>query len=349
MTPSPFFTVNLVSGLCGAGKTSIARVSGAITVSLDAADQDAVAGAIARYPEGLPAQGPAQLMMEIHPSAGPLEVAMSVLAAGMDGVLPPDLAPLRLGSCVSVLDASRFWQDIRSDALAPLPPVTCLAHGAHDRTLADALVEQIEWASVVVINKTDLATAADCADLRDFVRLLNPSSLVVFAEHGRSAVSPWLPPRANMLAWLQQSPGWIRQLNGEGLLASSPSGLSCVVYRDPRPFHPGRLSDFLANRSSDAGEILRARGLFRLASRPSTVGSWNSAGPTLAFEPTSMGSNDPESPWGQEIAFFGRDLDRARLAANLDACLLSDREFIGGPLEWRALHDPFPRWDLGDE
>lgn len=285
--------------------------------------------------------------MEIHPSAGPLEVAVCVLAAGIDGVLPPDLAPLRLGSFVSVLDASRFWRDIRSDELAPLPPVSCLSHGEHDRTVADALVDQIEWASVVVINKTDLATAVECADLRDFVRLLNPSSHVVFAEHGRSAVSPWLPPRENMLAWLQQSPGWIRQLNGEGLLTAGSSGLSCVVYRDPRPFHPGRLADFLAERSSEAGEILRSRGLFRLASRPNRVGSWNSAGPTLAFEPTSMGSHDPESPWGQEIAFFGRDLDRVRLGANLDACLLSDREFIGGPLEWRALHDPFPRWDLG--
>ena len=339
--PSPFLTVNVVNGLRGAGKSSTARASGVTTVGLDSADQETVTGAIVR---GL---SRAELIMEVHPSASPLEVAMSVLAAGNGGALPPGLSPVRLGSFVSVVDASRFWRDIRSDALAPLPPVHCTSHGEHDRTVADALVEQIEWASVVVINKTDLASAADCEDLRDFVRLLNPSSHVVFTRHGRSPVSPWLEPRVNMLAWMQHSLGWIRQLNGEGLLVSSPSGLGCVVYRDPRPFHPGRLAGFLRERSADAGEILRSRGFFRLASRPHVVGSWNSAGPTVGFEPTAMGTHDPESPWGQEIAFFGRDLDGARLTASLDSCLLSDHEFIDGPLAWKALNDPFSRWDVG--
>ncbi|WP_166793297.1 GTP-binding protein [Cryobacterium lactosi] len=340
MTPPPFLTVNLVSGLTGSGKSSIARASGRPSIGLTAADPESVSLAIAGHPT------PREVMLEVHPSAIPLEVAISVIAAGGDPALRPDTGAIRLGNFVSVLDASSFWRDIRSDSLAPEPPVPCVTHGEHDRTVADALVQQIEWASVVVINKTDLATAADCADLRDFVRLLNPSSHVVFARHGRSAVSPWLPPREDMLTWLQQSPGWIRQLNGEGLLASSRTGLGCVVYRDPRPFHPGRLADFLSDSATESGEILRSRGLFRLASRPHVVGSWNSAGPTIEFEPTDMGSHDPESPWGQEIAFFGRDLDASRLTANLDACLLDDREFIGGPLEWRSLPDPFPAWDL---
>ncbi|MBX0300638.1 GTP-binding protein [Cryobacterium sp. 1639] len=342
MTPSSFLTVNLVSGLAGAGKSSMVRASGGTGIRLTGSDTDAVGRALTdRH-----AQAPTEVMLEVHPSAVPLEVAISVIAAGGDPMLRPEAGAIRLGNFVSVLDASSFWRDIRSDALAPEPPVPCATHGEHDRTVADALVQQIEWASVVVINKTDLATAADCADLRDFVRLLNPSSLVVFARHGHSSVSPWLPPREDMLRWLQQSPGWIRQLNGEGLLASSRTGLGCVVYRDPRPFHPGRLADFLSDRSTESGEILRSRGLFRLASRPHVVGSWNSAGPSIEFEPTGMGSHDPESPWGQEIAFFGRDLDAARLTANLDACLLDDTEFVGGPLEWRSLADPFPAWDL---
>ena len=340
MTSSSFLTVNLVSGLTGAGKSSIARASGRPSIGLTASNPGAVSLAIAS------ADTPADVMLEVHPSVVPVEVAVSVIAAGGDPALWPGASVIRLGNFVSVLDASSFWRNIRSDRLAPEPPVPCSTHGEHDRTVADALVQQIEWASVVVINKTDLSTAADCADLRDFVRLLNPSSHVVFARHGHSSVSPWLPPREDMLHWLQQSPGWIRQLNGEGLLASSRTGLGCVVYRDPRPFHPGRLADFLSDKSTESGEILRSRGLFRLASRPDIVGSWNSAGPSIEFEPTAMGSHDPESPWGQEIAFFGRDLDGARLTANLDACLLDDREFIGGPTEWKGLADPFPAWDL---
>ncbi|TFD64811.1 GTP-binding protein [Cryobacterium sp. Hh38] len=343
MTSPSFLTLNLVSGLAGAGKSSIARASGRTSISLDGADRAAVSGAIA----GTGTRS--EVMLEIHPSAVPLEVAVAVMAAGGDLVLHSEAGAIRLGNFVSVLDASTFWRDIRSDKLAPEPPQPCATHGEHDRTVADALVQQIEWASVVVINKTDLSTAAECADLRDFVRLLNPSCQVIFARHGHSSVSAWLPPRVDMLTWLQQSPGWIRQLNGEGLLASGRTGLGCVVYRDPRPFHPGRLASFLSDTSTESGEILRSRGLFRLASRPHVVGSWNSAGPTIAFEPTSMGSHDPESPWGQEIAFFGRNLDGARLTANLDACLLDDREFIGGPMEWRSLTDPFPAWDLNQD
>jgi len=341
MKSKPPLTVNLISGLVGSGKSSTSRASGAIAVGLVAVDPDAIATAISSRPHH------GEVMLEVHPSTGPLEAAIAVLTTGSDQTTPIPPRPVRLGNVVSVLDASRFWSDLESDALAPLPPVHCAAHGTHDRTVAEALVEQIEWASVVVINKTDLAGPGHCADLFDFVRLLNPASHVVFARHGRSAVSPWLPPRDDMLAFLQNSPGWIRQLNGAGLLASSPSGLRCAVYRDPRPFHPGRLAGFLARDSADAGEILRSRGLFRLASRPFVVGSWSSAGPSVVFEPTSMGSHDPESPWGQEIAFFGRHLDTARLTRNLDACLLSDHEFISGPMCWASLADPFPEWDLG--
>ena len=276
MTSPSFLTVNLVSGLAGVGKSSIARASGRTRMSLDSADQAAVNGAIA----GTGTRS--EVMLEIHPSAVPLEVAVSVMAAGGDLVLQPDTGAIRLGNLVSVLDASSFWRDIRSEEFAP-------------------------------------------------------------------SVTTWLPPQANMLTWLQQSPGWIQQLNGKGLLTSGRNGLGCVVYRDPRPFHPGRLASFLDDTSTESGEILRSRGLFRLASRPHVVGSWNSAGLTIAFEPTSMGSHDPESPWGQEIAFFGRNLDSARLTASLDACLLDDREFIGGPIEWRSLDDPFPAWDLDQD
>ncbi len=335
---TPPLTVNLVSGLIGAGKSSLAQASGLTCIPFPGSEQTPLFGALT------PLTSPA-VTLEIHPSVLPVDVAISVMAEDDDRSLQPGSTALRLGNLVSVLDASTFWRDIRSEAPAPLPPASCGTHGDHERTVAEALVEQIEWASVVVINKTDLSPSADCANLRALVRLLNPSCHVVFARYGRSAIDPWILPRKNMFDWMQRSPGWIRQLNGEGLLTGA-SGLGCVVYRDPRPFHPDRLADFLSTRARESGEILRSRGLFRLASRPYTVGSWNSAGPGITFEPTSMGSHDPESPWGQEIAFFGIDLDAARLTSHLDTCLLDDHDFVAGPLHWKSLADPFPAWEL---
>lgn len=336
MSPSPAILVTVVSGLSQVGKSTVARSLGGEPVGLDphADASTLVRSVLRRRPHG-------SIVIEAHAGLSPLDVAADLLA--VDDHPPGDNeAATRLGDLVTVLDASRFWHDLRREG-----PAHPGADSDDDRTLGDLLVEQIEWATVVVINKTDLVSAAACDDIRDFVRLLNPSSHVVCSHLGHdSAAHDWPAPRGDVLTWLQRSPGWVAQLNGETLLWQSDFGLTCVVYREPRAFHPERLADFLANRAGDAGEILRSRGLFRLASRVGIIGSWSSAGPTVTFEPTGMSPADAESPWGQEIAFFGRNLDAARLVALLDECLLTDRELLAGPALWALLTDPFPYWDV---
>lgn len=359
MQTEDFLRVNVVSGLGRAGKSSVARALGGTAVHPKAlAPDDAAilaASPLALAPwqawQGHTVPGRREVFVEAHPAIGPLEVA-SFLAPdpGDHG----DTAAVRLGDLVTVLDASRFWADLKSDETLqgadPAGPADAVADSdappASDRTRGDALVEQIEWASVVVINKSDLVPRMQCGDIRDFVRLLNPSSFIVFAIHGEGAASSWPAPRRDIHAWLARSPGWVRQLNGDALLSQSPQGLSCVVYRDVRPFHPARLADFFADRAGESGDILRSRGLFRLASRPGVVGSWSSVGDTVSFEPTAMLTSDPDSTWGQEIAFFGRNLDVRRLTRNLNECLLTDSEFLAGPVQWCATADPFPAWDL---
>ena len=344
MQTEDFLRVSVVSGLAGAGKSSVALALGGTAIdplALMPADADALAESpVAHAPwqawQGSTVPGHREVFVEAHPSIGPLEIA-SFLAPDQDEQRG---APrVRLGDLVTVLDASSFWADLQSD-------VSDFSPAPSDRTRGDALIEQIEWASVVVINKSDLVRRAVCGDIRDFVRLLNPSSFIVFAIHGEGAAATWPAPRRDMHAWLARSPGWVRQLNGDALLSQSPQGLSCVVYRDVRPFHPARLAHFFAHRSAESGDILRSRGLFRLASRPGVVGSWSSVGGTVTFEPTGMLTSDPDSTWGQEIAFFGRHLDVNRLTRNLNECLLSDEEFLAGPVQWCNTADPFPAWDV---
>ena len=330
--------VTVISGLAHVGKSTVARLLGTDPVALspEADAAGLVRDAIQRRPPG------GVVVVEAHPGLSPLDVAAGLLAIDGADLVAPGAPTPQLGDLVTVLDASRFWRDLRREG-----PAHPGADSDDDRTLGDLLVEQIEWATVVVINKTDLVSAAACDDIRDFVRLLNPASHVLCTHRGHdSAGAPWPAPRGDVLTWLQRSPGWVAQLNGETLLWRSTFGLTCVVYREPRPFHPERLADFLANRAGDAGEILRSRGLFRLATRVGIIGSWSSAGPTVTFEPTDMSTADAESPWGQEIAFFGRNLDPDRLVALLDACLLSDDELLAGPSAWARLADPFPFWDV---
>ena len=347
MQTESFLRVNVVSGLPGAGKSSVARRLGSLPIALGDSIHDALRTVLLPAVATTTPAAAIEVFVEAPTSVGPLEIASSLMEVPDSPGQLADGHTVRLGDLITVLDASRFWADLRSDDPAPVD-VAAEADVEAGKTVGDALVEQIEWASVVVINKTDLVRPVVCEDIRDFVRLLNPSSHVVFAEHGRGSAASWPVPRADMYAWLQRSPGWVRQLNGDGLLSRSAMGLTCVVYRDVRPFHPLRLAEFLGERAGEAGEILRSRGLFTLASRPSVVGSWSSAGPTIGFEPTSMSTGDPESVLGQEIAFFGRDLDAHLLTENLNGCLLTSAEFLAGPLQWQRLADPFPHWQVGD-
>ncbi|MBB5642854.1 GTP-binding protein [Cryobacterium roopkundense] len=347
MQTESFLRVNVVSGLPGAGKSSVARRLGSLPIAMGCSIHDALRTVVLPAAEVTTPATAIEVFVEAPAFVGPLEIASTLMEVPDSPGQLADGHSVRLGDLVTVIDASRFWDDLRSEAPAPIDEGAA-PDDEVGNTVGDALVEQIEWASAVVINKTDLVRPIVCEDIRDFVRLLNPSSHVVFAEHGRGSAASWPAPRADMFAWLQRSPGWVGQLNGEALLTRSPLGLSCVVYREVRPFHPLRLAEFLRDRAAEAGEILRSRGLFTLASRPGRVGSWSSAGPTITFEPTGMCTGDPESVLGQEIAFFGRDLDAHRLTENLNGCLLTTDEFLAGPLQWQVLADPFPRWRLGD-
>ncbi|RII97111.1 GTP-binding protein, partial [Clavibacter michiganensis] len=140
--------------------------------------------------------------------------------------------------------------------------------------------------------------------------------------------------------------GWQVALAGEAA-PTSADGMGVHVFRDPRPFHPGRLHRAVAHDlvPGPVGRIVRSRGLVRLATRPATVGAWATAGDVLSLDPTAMRSWDADSPAGQEIALVGECLDGALLDEILGACLLEAAELVAGPAEWHGYADPFPVWD----
>lgn len=140
--------------------------------------------------------------------------------------------------------------------------------------------------------------------------------------------------------------GWQVALAGEAA-PTSTDGMGVHVFRDPRPFHPGRLHAAVAHDlvPGPVGRIVRSRGLVRLATRPATVGAWATAGDVLSLDPTAMRSWDADSPAGQEIAFVGEHLDGELLDRILGACLLAPAELVAGPDAWHGYADPFPVWD----
>ncbi len=301
------------------------------------------------------------LLVESTGISEPLPVAETFTFEDDQGRALSDVA--RLDTMVTVVDASRFLEDWGSeDDLAARE----LAAGDEDeRTVADLLVEQVEFADVLVLSKLDLVSAEDGARLEAVVRALNPRARIVHAQHGR------VPPGAILGTGLfdferaAAAPGWLAALRGDARSEAEEYGIQSFVYRARSPFHPGRLWDALHDEETWRG-VLRSKGFFWLASRMAVTGIWSQAGAAGSAEPGGVWYADlPEDEWPddpaeraeirrtfegpfgdrrQELVFIGQDVDEAALRARLDAALLSPVELAAGEASWRALSDPFPPW-----
>jgi G3E family GTPase len=301
------------------------------------------------------------LLVESTGISEPLPVAETFTFTDERGAALSELA--RLDTMVPVVDAERFLEDWQSeDDLA----ARGLALGDDDeRTVADLLVEQVEFADVLVLSKLDLVTADDAARLEAMLRFLNPRAALVRADHGRVPLELVLGTGRFDFDEAARSPGWMRALRGQRAPESDTYGVGSFVYRARRPFHPTRFWELLHDPTFWEG-VLRSKGFFWLASRHDLTGHWSQAGGAASCEgaglwyaalPDDERPDDDETreqlerdwaePWGdrrQELVLIGVDLDEPALRARFDAALVTDAELAAGPDGWRALPDPFPAW-----
>ncbi|RXZ71695.1 cobalamin biosynthesis protein CobW [Agromyces albus] len=216
-----------------------------------------------------------------------------------------------------------------------------------DYDTSERLAAQLESASTIILADLTDAPSVAAREVIALLNRLNPTARILppsEAEHpaARSV------PSGDRLEALGRDMGWMLELEGRAGLPSTIAGIGAFVFRDPRPFHPTRLGQVVEHflDPEDAGLIVRSRGLVRLASRPGRVGSWSTAGRVLSLDPTAMLSWDADSPQGQELVFFGRELQAEYLSNVLGAALLADDELLAGPMEWARYRDPFPAWEL---
>lgn len=301
------------------------------------------------------------LVIEGTGIAEPLPVAATFDFRDEAGNSLSDVA--RLDCMVTVVDTASLMAHLSGrDSLADHGET---AGTADERTLIDLIVEQIEFADVVVLNKSDIASPSERDAAHKIVRSLNSSAKVVAAEHGRVALRQIIGTGLFDFDKAQTHPMWFKELNGftDHVPETEEYGIRSFVYRERRPFHPAR---FHAFTQQDWPGVVRAKGFFWLATRPHHVGELAQAGAQLRLEKRGLwwasvpASRWPDSAewrevmapyldpvWGdrrQEIVFIGTDpMDEERLRARLDACLLADAErFV--PDCWTHLPDPFPSW-----
>ena len=220
---------------------------------------------------------------------------------------------------------------------------------AVDLATPGRLAGRLEFASLIVITDVDDGEVPGGVGLvRALLGRLAPSAQVVTLSEIDTA-----RPRSGMLVHgrahrLGASMGWQKHLEVGAPAVGERELNGAFVFRDPRPFHPGRLHEAISTQliPERVGRIIRSRGFTRLASRPDSVGAWSTAGDVLDLDPTGMDSWDPDSPIGQEIVLFGLDLRLEVLEETLTSCLLNTSELLAGPTVWATYADPFPRWAI---
>ncbi|MFM9633372.1 MULTISPECIES: GTP-binding protein [Streptomyces] len=274
------------------------------------------------------------LLIESSGISEPMPVAATFAFARDDGATLGDLA--RLDTMVTVVDAANFLPELASGD--ELVERGLDQYEDDERTVSDLLMDQIEFADVIVLNKLDLVDDADAERLRATLSRLNPVARTVTAVHGRVELKEVLGTRLFDLERAQQAPGWVMELNGDHVPETEEYGISSTVFRSELPFAPRRLWRFVTEEmdSGAYGQVLRSKGFFTLASRPQVTGLWSQAGSVARFEPSA--ARDADGPGGQELVFIGTHLRAEALHAALEDCLLTNGENL-------PAYDPFPAWD----
>ncbi|MEE1768117.1 GTP-binding protein [Streptomyces sp. JV185] len=274
------------------------------------------------------------LLIESSGISEPMPVAATFSFPRDDGATLGDLA--RLDTMVTVVDAANFLPELAGgDGLAERG---LDQYEDDERTVSDLLMDQIEFADVIVLNKLDLVDERGREQLNAALNRLNPVARIVPVSRGRVELSEVLGTGLFDLERAQQAPGWVRELNGDHMPETEEYGISSTVFRSDRPFHPDRLWTFVTGGldSGRYGQVLRSKGFFWLSSRPNVTGLWSQAGSVARFEPS--GARDADTAQGQELVFIGTDLQVEALHDALAECLMSEGEA-------RPVTDPFPEWD----
>ena len=302
------------------------------------------------------------LVIESTGISEPLPVAETFTFADEDGVSLGDVADL--DTMVTVVDAVNFLKDYDE---AKLLQETGESLGEDDhRSVADLLIDQIEFADVILVSKTDLAEKADIARLTAIIKTLNTHAKIIPIANGKVEIDAVLNTRLFDFEKAQQAPGWLKEMRGEHIPETEEYGIGSFTYEARRPFHPEKFHAFL-HSTDQYGKLIRSKGYFWLATRAEFAGSWSQAGGIAHYGlagmfwksmPQSSWPDDEEylatikekwvEPFGdmrQELVFIGQKLDKEAMIKALDQCLLTEEQVLKGREYWETLSDPFPSWE----
>lgn len=267
----------------------------------------------------------------------------------------------RLDTMVTVVDCFNFKADFGTAEM--LQDRLWVDDVADRRTIVNLLTDQIEFANVIVLNKTDLVSDSDLQLIQAVIGKLNPAAKQITSTFGEVNIKEVLDTGLFDLASSSQGAGWMTQLNATHGPETEVYGISSMVFRSAKPFHPERLWDYL--NTSFPPNVIRTKGLFWLAAMPEMALNFSQAGGSLRMENAGVwwdsmtleerlsysdyveNRNTIESRWDlqfgdrmNELVLIAQDLNSVQLQKELESCLLSSRE-LELYRERYIFHNPF--------
>ena len=291
------------------------------------------------------------LIIESTGISEPIPVAQTFSFESEDGSI--DLSRFSyVDTMVTVVDAFNFLKDFSSPQYLKDRNLTDIE--GDERTIVNLLTDQVEFANVILLNKTDMVTESDLRNLYDIINKLNPDARIIPTNHSKVNLQEVINTGLFDFEKAESSAGWIKELENEHIPETEEYGIGSFVYRRKKPFHPNRFLDFIQHTFPK--NIIRSKGLFWIASRPDQALVWSSAGGSLKTDPAGVwwdsmpfserinyadfvnNQQTIESEWGSdfgdrkiELVFIGQQLDVSAITNKLDECLLNEEE-VG---EWK--------------
>ena len=302
------------------------------------------------------------MAFSIEAAHGPGIDIDSVSSAGRHATRPQSSHTM-----VTVVDAASFLRDYNA-AEALKERGESLGEEDH-RTVTDLLIDQIEFADVIVLNKLDLVSHEQALKVEAIVKALNPGAKTLTATRAEVPLESVLDTGLFDYDKAANSAGWIRELAGEHTPETEEYGISSFTYRTPQPFDAEKLWAFLHDDENWRG-VLRSKGFFWVAADHRVAYEWAQAGGVSNVNPIGMwwaavprehrehpvGQRPDQQPgWHsrfgdrtQELVFIGQNMDEAATRARLDACLLDEQLASADSKAWAGMRNPFPELRLGE-
>lgn len=298
------------------------------------------------------------LLIESTGISEPIPVAQTFTFEDQEGSSLSKVA--RLDTMTTVVDAKNFLTQYK--ASLPLAAFGESLGEEDQRTVSDLMVEQVEFADVIVLNKIDLVTNQEALEVEAILKAINPGAKIFMTSRGNVPSEAILNTGLFDFEQASNSAGWIRELSGEHTPESEEYGISSFVYKTHRPFHAERLYAFLQDDNIWRG-VLRSKGFFWVAAAHQVAYAWGQAGQVSSVDPVGMwwaavprekwhhpeGQRPDDMPeWDarfgdrmQQLVFIGQDMDKEYILNRLEGCLLEE-ELLESTELWATLPNPFP-------